>query len=68
MNIGTIEPSTIDKFLNNVLSKNELEKNIKKLNNGKALGQDRISNEMIKTSYPVIHNAYLKLFNLVFGS
>ena len=68
MKSRTIEPTTIDKFLNNVLSKNELEKNIKKLKNGKAPGQDRISNEMIKASYPVIHKAYLKLFNLIFSS
>ena len=65
---GSIETSTIDKFLNKVLSKNELEKNIKRLKNGKAPGQDRISNEMIKASYPVIHKAYLKLFNLIFSS
>ena len=57
-----------NKSLNAPISENELNKCIKKLKNGKATGLDQISNEMIKTSFPLMKEAFLKLLNLCLES
>ena len=46
-------------------NKKELITVIKRLKNGKAPGLDRVSNEMIKASFEILKEAYIKLFNFV---
>ena len=46
-------------------NKKELITVIKKLKNGKAPGLDRVSSEMIKASFEILKEAYIKLFNFV---
>ena len=50
------------------INNDELKKGILKLKNKKAAGLDKIRNEMIKSSYPIFSQIYLKLFNLIMNS
>ena len=43
----------------------EVRKTVKKLKNKKAASSDLIKNEMLKASYEILMNVYIKLFNLV---
>ena len=52
-------------FLNKLTNCQELKKIIKLLKNGKSPGIDRISNEMIKHSFEILKNCFVKLFNLI---
>ena len=52
-------------FLNKLTSHQELKKILKILKNGKSPGIDRISNEMIKHSFEIPKDCFVKLFNLV---
>ena len=52
-------------ILNEKTSEKELSEIIKKLKIGKSVGKDRISNEMIKCSYPLLKECFLKLFKVV---
>lgn len=48
-----------------VITYKELKNVISQLKTGKAAGPDRILNEVIKYSYPVLSNSLLKIFNLI---
>ena len=52
-------------FLNELTNPQELRKILKKLKLGKSPGLDRISNEMIKCSFEILKNCFVKLFNLI---
>ena len=52
-------------FLNELTNPQELRKILKKLKPGKCPGLDRISNEMIKCSFEILKNCFVKLFNLI---
>ena len=52
-------------FLNELTNPQELRKILKKLKPGKSAGLDRISNEMIKCSFEILKNCFVKLFNLI---
>ena len=52
-------------LLNKMTSHQELKKILKILKNGKSPGIDRISNEMIKHSFEILKDCFVKLFNLV---
>ena len=43
----------------------EIRKTVKKLKNKKAASSDLIKNELLKASYEILMNVYIKLFNLV---
>ena len=51
--------------LNHKITSKEIKKSIKKLKAKKAAGLDRISNEMLKCSFPYL-SVFVKLFNLIF--
>ena len=59
-----IEYPTPCRQLDILFSKNEIDKAIKKLKNNKAVGFDRISNEMLKNSPTVLVNLLLDYINL----
>ena len=52
-------------FLNKLTSHQELKKILKILKNGKSPRIDRISNEMIKHSFGILKDCFVKLFNIV---
>ena len=52
--------------LNHKITGKEIKKSIKKLKAKKAAGFDRISNEMLKCSFPYLEKVFVKLFNLIF--
>ena len=54
--------------LNRVITETELNSIISKLKNRKSPGNDRIRNEMIKCSFPILKYVLLKLFNIIFQS
>ncbi len=55
-------------LLNSSISEKNISKNVNKLKNGKSPGLDQISNEIIKTSFPLMTKAFLRLFNLILDS
>ena len=46
----------------------EIHKSVQSLKKGKSPGIDRIRNEMIIASYPILKDVFLKLFNFIFSS
>ena len=54
--------------LNAKIEEGELEKAIKSLKNNKSTGPDGILNEQIKSTFPIMKNIYLKLFNFIFDT
>ena len=54
--------------LNKQISDREIQKSVQRLKKGKSPGMDRISNEMIIASYPIMKDAFHKLFNFIFSS
>ena len=54
-----------NQFINKLTSGAELKKIVKSLKNGKSPGIDRVSNEMIKRSFAILENCFVKLFNLI---
>ena len=52
-------------FLNELTNPQELRKILKKLKLGKSPGLDRVSNEMIKCSFEILKNCFVKLFYLI---
>ena len=59
-------PKDNSTFSNELINPQELRKILKKFKQGKSPGLDRISNEMIKCSFEILKNCFVKLFNLVF--
>ena len=58
----------LDKVLNNILTVKEVLLAIDNLKNGKAPGEDRILNEMLKAGKITLADSLCKIFNLVFES
>ena len=54
-----------NQFINKLTSGAELKKIVKSLKNDKSPGIDRFSNEMIKHSFAILENCFVKLFNLI---
>ena len=52
-------------FLNELTHRQELRKILKKLKQGISQGLDRISKEMMKCSFEILKNCFVKLFNLI---
>lgn len=59
MNIETNEE------INTPITEKEIEYAIKTFKNNKACGYDKIVNEQIKVSFPLMKLIYVKLFNLI---
>ena len=57
-----------DEILNGEITELEIVEAIKGLKNNKAPGSNRILNEYLKNSPPILVSIYCKLFNLVFDS
>ena len=55
-------------YLDDLISVDEVETTIKALKSGKALGPDKIRNEMLKTGSPHLKSAICKLFNHILTS
>ena len=55
-------------FLNKIITVKEVKLAISKLKNGKAPGEDRILNEMLKSGKLTLSDSLCKIFNLVFAS
>ena len=53
--------------LNKQISDKEIQKSVQRLKKGKSPGFDRISNEMIIASYPIMKDVFHKLFNFIFS-
>ena len=52
-------------YINKLTNCAELKKILKLLKSGKSPGVDRISNEMLRYSFPILKHRFVKLFNLV---
>ena len=55
-------------FLNKIITVKEVKLAISKLKNGKASGEDRVLNEMLKSGKLTLSDSFCKIFNLVFAS
>ena len=58
----------INDEINSLITLDEIEKATRSLNNNKASGIDKILNEHIKYTFPIMKNVYFKLFNLIFNT
>ena len=56
--------STLDKTIDH----KDIAKALTKLKNKKAASNDKIKNEMIKTSCPILKESYRKLFNIILSA
>ena len=54
--------------LNAPIEEEELKKGLRSLKNNKSTGPDEILNEQIKSTFPMMKNIYLKLFNTIFDT
>ena len=52
-------------YINKLTNFAELKRILKLLKSGKSPGVDRISNEMLRYSFPILKHCFVKLFNLV---
>ena len=63
-----MELSEINEEINVPITENEINSAIKTLKNNKANGYDKIVNEHIKSTFPLMKKIYVKLFNLIFDT
>ena len=60
--------STYHPILDKVIDYKDIAKALAKLKHKKAASNDKIKNEMIKTSYPLLKESYRKPFNIILSS
>ena len=58
-------PEEVNRFLNEPITQDEIQKAVSDLKNGKAYGHDEILNEYIKNTINDLMPIYIKLFNLI---
>ena len=60
------EFQVLNEQINGPITEEEIFKAIKRLKNDKASGDDQIINEYLKSSFPIMSEVYVRLFNVIF--
>ena len=63
--IPQVNLDSLNEIMNSIITEEEINKAMKKLNNNKACGDDEIYNEYIKNSQSKMIDIYVKLFNII---
>ena len=66
--LENIEVTELNHKLNEKISQDEIKKCVNRLKNNKAMGDDQVKNEYIKSTIHLLLPLYEKLFNIIFSS